>query len=376
MNFNYYLPVNLKFGSGRITELGTTAAVYGKKALLVTGKHSTKKSGLLDRACVLLQEAGVETIVFDQVEANPLTTTAEAGAEIAKREQCEMVIGLGGGSIMDAAKSIAFLAKNDGDISDYIFQKKFSDEALPIIEVPTTCGTGSEGNCFSVLTNPENGDKKSLRCNAIVPKASIIDPDLMKTMPKGVLASVGFDALCHCMEAYVSRAAQPLTDMMALEGMHRIAEHLPKLYKGEGTKEDWEAVTWGSTLGGMVINTAGVTAPHAFEHPASGLRNLVHGRGLAAVVPAITEASISGAPEKYAVISRILGGKDENDCADSIRAFLKKLDLLVTLSEQGVKEEDIDWMSENSWKVSKGSLELHPVVFDVETIKKIYRKSM
>ena len=111
---------------------------------------------------------------------------------------------------MDCAKAIAFLAVNDGDVSDYIFGKKSGDKALPLILIPTTCGTGSEGNGFAVLTNPDNGDKKSLRCNAIVAKVSIVDPECMMTMPKSVLASVGFDALCHCMEAYTSRIAQSI----------------------------------------------------------------------------------------------------------------------------------------------------------------------
>ena len=169
MKFNYNLPVNLVFGRGRVAEIGTLSAEFGKKALIVTGKSSTKKSGLLDRVSSYLKEAGMEAAVFDKVSQNPLTTTAEEGAVFAKQEGCDMVIGLGGGSIMDCAKAIAFLSVNDGDINDYIFNRKTSEKALPLIAVPTTCGTGSEGNGFAVLTNPENGDKKSLRCNAIIP---------------------------------------------------------------------------------------------------------------------------------------------------------------------------------------------------------------
>ena len=131
---------------------------------------------------------------------------------------------------MDCAKAIAFLAVNDGDVSDYIFGKKSGDKALPLILIPTTCGTGSEGNGFAVLTNPDNGDKKSLRCNAIVAKVSIIDPECMMTMPKSVLASVGFDALCHCMEAYTSRIAQPFTDALSLYAIGLIAGNLVNVY--------------------------------------------------------------------------------------------------------------------------------------------------
>lgn len=140
--------------------------------------------------------------------------------------------------------------------------------------------------------------------------------------------------------------------------------------------EAFDAITWASTLGGMVINTAGVTASHGMEHPASGLRDIVHGRGLAALTPVIYEESICVAPEKFAVISKLLGGADENDCVKSIRKLLKDIDLETTLKEQGIKEEDIDWMSENCLKVSQGSMNIHPVKFELEDIKRIYRKAL
>ena len=172
--------------------------------MIVTGHSSAKKSGLYDKVKDSLKAEGIDSVLFDKVAQNPLTTTAAEGAAFAKDNGCDVVVAIGGGSIMDCAKAIAFLAVNDGDVSDYIFGKKASDTALPIILIPTTCGTGSEGNGIAVLTNPDNGDKKSLRCNAIVAKVSIVDPECMMTMPKHVLASVGFDALCHNMESYLS----------------------------------------------------------------------------------------------------------------------------------------------------------------------------
>jgi len=140
MEFNYYLPVNLVFGRGSVGKIGNIAIEYGKKALIVTGRSSTKKSGLLDRVIKYLAKAGVDSVVFDKVKQNPLTTTAIEAAELAKTEKCDVVIGVGGGSIMDCAKAAAFLAVNDGDINDYIFNRIKSDKALPIILVPTTCG--------------------------------------------------------------------------------------------------------------------------------------------------------------------------------------------------------------------------------------------
>jgi alcohol dehydrogenase class IV len=376
LKFNYNLPVNLLFGRGRSNEIGSEVAKYGKKALIVTGRSSTKKSGLLDKTVNLLTEANIEYEIFDKVEQNPLTTTVYEGVDVIKQTGCDVVLGLGGGSIMDATKSIAFSAKNPGDISEYIFGIKQGNGALPIVLVPTTCGTGSEGNCFSVLTNPETKDKKSLRTNAIIAKASIIDPELMTTMPKHILASVGFDALAHNMEAYISKIGQPLTDMKALYGIKLLAESLPKIYADPTDLDCWEKVSLASTLGGMVIGVAGVTAPHGLEHPASGLHDIVHGKGLAALTPVIVEKSWSYDKEKYSDISKLLGGIGAEDCADAIRGFLKKIDLEVTLGELGIREQDVEWMANNCMKVSKPSILNHPIEFDLEEIKDIYYKSL
>ena len=318
----------------------------------------------------------IEYTVFDKVPQNPLTTTAEQAARIAKDNGCDMVIGVGGGSVMDCAKAAAFIAVNDGDINDYIFNRLKSGKALPIILIPTTCGTGSEGNGFAVLTNPENGDKKSLRCNAIVAKASIIDSECMMTMPKNVLASVGFDAFCHCMEAYISRIAQPFTDIMCEKAMKLIADDLPKLFKGDNNPEYWDKISLASTMGGMVINTAGVTLAHGMEHPVSGFKNAVHGKGLAAITPAVTEASIKGDPQKFAFISKVLGGNNENDCAEQITKFIDSLRLTCTLSDLGVKESDIDMLTDSCMKVSAAGISYHPVKFDRSHIRDLYLKSL
>lgn len=376
INFNYYLPVNIIFGRGSINKIGNIVLDYGSKALVVTGQNSTKKSGLLDRVIEYLKKAGVESYVFNKVKQNPLTTTAEEAAALAKSEKCDVVIGLGGGSIMDCAKAAAFIAVNGGDINDYIFNREKSDKALPIVLVPTTCGTGSEGNGFAVLTNPENGDKKSLRCNAIIAKASIVDSECMVTMPKSILACVGFDALCHCMEAYISKISQPITDLLCEKGIEMLGKYLISLYEGETSPEAWDAVSLASTFGGMVINTAGVTLPHGMEHPASGLKNIVHGRGLAAITPVVMKASIKGAPEKFAYISKCLGGNDENDFIDTLNKFIAKLELTTTLSELGICKDDVDWMTENCLKVSAAGINYHPVTFNKEQIRELYMKAL
>ena len=376
MEFNYFLPVNIVFGSGKVLETGELTRPYGKKALIVTGKSSAKKSGLYDKVNDSLKAAGLETVLFDKVSQNPLTTTAQEGADFAKANGCDVVVAIGGGSIMDCAKAIAFLSKNDGDINDYIYNRLRSDDALPLVLIPTTCGTGSEGNGFAVLTNPDNGDKKSLRCNAIVAKVSIVDPECMMTMPKKVLASVTFDALCHNIEAYTSKIAQPLTDALSLYAIELIANNLVSVYNGTGNKKEWENITMASTIGGMVINTAGVTLAHGMEHPASGLKNIVHGQGLAALTPVVIDASYKGDEEKFGNIAKIFGGKSAADCADKIRELLKAIDLECKLSDLGIAEEDIPWMAENSMKVSAAGVANNPVVFTQEEIAEIYRKAL
>ena len=315
INFSFFLPINVVFGCGKVKEVGNLTKAYGKKALIVTGRSSAKKSGIYDKVNESLKKVGIDTVLFDKVTPNPLTTTAEEGAKFAKENGCDVVVAIGGGSIMDCAKAIAFLSVNSGNINDYIFNKLHSDKALPLVLIPTTCGTGSEGNGFAVLTNPENGDKKSLRCNAIVAKVSIVDPECMMTMPKNVLASVGFDALCHNIEAYTSKIAQPFTDALSLYGISLIADNLVNVYNGKGGKEAWEKIALASTIGGMVINTAGVTLAHGMEHPASGLKNIVHGQGLAALTPVVIEASYKGNRDKFGKIARIFGGLTAEDCS-------------------------------------------------------------
>ena len=370
MNFDFYEPVHIVFGAGKVDTIGDYAKKYGKKALIVTGRSSAKKSGLYDRVKDALKAEGIDSVLFDEVRQNPLTTTAQKGADMAKAEGCELVVALGGGSIMDCAKSIAFLAVNDGDINDYIFGRKVSDEALPMILVPTTCGTGSEGNGFAVLTNPDTGDKKSLRTSAIIAKVSIVDPQCMMTMPKHVLASVGFDALCHCMEAYTANNAQPFTDALSLMGIRYIVESIVPLYEGSQDEDLWDKMTLAATIGGMVIGQAGVTLAHGMEHPASGLKDIVHGQGLACLTPSVIEATMC---PKYEHIAKIFG---TDDLVQAIKDLIAKLELPTKLSDLGLEEKDIDWMSENCMKVSAGNLVNTPVKVDIDLVRKLYQKAM
>ena len=390
MEFSYFLPVNIQFGWNKVDNVAEFAAPYGKKALIVTGRTSAKKSGLYDRVVAKLDAAHIGHVLFDQVDANPLTTTALDGAALAKSESCDMVIAIGGGSIMDCAKGIAFMAVNDGDINDYIFNRKTSDNALPLIVIPTTCGTGSEGNGFGVLTNPETGDKKSLRCNAIVPKVSIVDPAVMGTMPPHVLASVGFDALCHNIEAYTSKTAQPFTDALAHYAVILLAQYLVPLYKHvkaivngqeavlnkKQLTKAWESVTLASTIGGMVINTAGVTLGHGMEHPASGLKDITHGVGLAVIEPVVVEYTWSANPEKFNSLARIFNHGDGSELGEALRLIVHDLDLTTNLTELGFTKKDIPWLVDNVYVVATGNIANTVAEVSRNDIEVLYKKML
>ena len=388
MEFSYFLPVHIQFGWDKVDSVADFVKPYGNKALIVTGRTSAKKSGLYDRVTAKLDAAHIEHVLFDQVDANPLTTTALDGAALAKSESCDMVIAIGGGSIMDCAKGIAFMSVNEGDINDYIFNRKTSDKALPLIVIPTTCGTGSEGNGFGVLTNPETGDKKSLRCNAIVPKVSIVDPAVMGTMPPHVLASVGFDALCHNIEAYTSKTAQPFTDALAHYAVTLLAQYLVPLYKHVKAKAEsksavlnetqltkaWESVTLASTIGGMVINTAGVTLAHGMEHPASGLKDITHGVGLAVIEPVAVEYTWSANPDKFGALARIFNHGDGSELSEALRLIVHELDLTTNLTELGFMKKDIPWLVDNVYVVATGNIANTVADVSREDIEMLYKK--
>ncbi|WP_312353366.1 iron-containing alcohol dehydrogenase [Aminipila sp.] len=373
---NFRNNANLIFGLKSAERIGKETAKYGKRIFIVTGKASTKKSGLLDRVIHQLQEEKLQYVLFDRIEKNPVVSKIMEGAQIAEAEKCDAVLALGGGSIMDAAKGIAFFTKNQGEFETH--QQGMIEEipALPLILVPTTCGTGSEVNRIAVFTKDETLDKRGMRKNGFLAKTSIVDPELMMTMPKFVLASVGFDALCHLIEAYISSRANVMSDIFAEKGIKLLKENLVRLYKDYGNVEAWEAVALASTLGGYTLDTAGACAPHAFEHPLSGYKNIVHGEGLAAVMPAIIRASVSGNPQRFAELSRMLGGNNEQDCAEAIENLLKGINLKITLSDLGFVEKDILWLSDNVFKVASGNINVSPVVFDRLAVERIYRESL
>ena len=378
MTFSYHLPVNLIFGRGRAAEAGEITSGFGKKALLVTGCGSARATGLTQRIAGLLDKAGVECELFDEVEPNPLISTVERGAERIRSADCDVVVGVGGGSAMDAAKAIAFMALNPGDISDYIYGKRTGSRALPIVLIPTTAGTGSEGNGFAVLTHDKTRDKKGLKVASIVPSASIVDSELMQTMPPRVIASTGYDAFVHCLEAAIARRANPMSTMLALDGIRLLSSSLLTVYAGEGSAEDWDSVALAATYGGMAIGTAGSGVAHALEHPVSGLHGVTHGEGLAAILPEILERTWPYAVQPLSQVSVAMGeriasaGQAVKKMASIVRAMQWNLKLNRTLGELGVEYSDLEWLADNALKTMAASIENNPLVFDRKGIIDIY----
>lgn len=377
--FNSQNPVRLHFGAGRIKEAGKIAREYGDKALIVAS-DSANPTGQLDRLRASLHEAGIECIVFDKFMQNPLSTLVHEGAEFARESACNLVVGIGGGSAMDMAKGIAFCAVNQGSIWDYVFGKQVATTALPIVLLPTTAGTGSESNRTAVFNNPDTSDKKGLVHPAIYPKAAIIDPELMTSLPKRAIAGPGADVLFHALESYISKNANPFSEMLSLQAITLIAQHLPAVYADASDVPAWEKVALASTLAGMAIDCAGTTLPHALQHPMGGLLNVVHAEGIAAIYMPFMEYTWPAAPEKFAKIASALGVDTRNMTQEeaarssvaAVRELLSGICMMPKLSELGVREEHLDWLVNNALTTMKVVLSNNPIVPDAQKIREIY----
>ena len=381
--FTFYNPVRYLFGKGVIRDLGIHAAGLGKKALLVTTPGKTY-SLYGDRIRELLTESGVECEVFAGVQPNPLASGVRRGADLATETGCDLVIGLGGGSAMDTAKGIAFLAGKEGDIFDYITGKRSGSTALPIICITTTAGTGSEGNCTAVFTNDVTLDKKGLVNPLIFPKVSFIDSEFMDTLPPHLIAGPGCDALFHAFESYLSKDRTPISEMYSLEAMRLSIENLPKVYHDPGDFEAWDKVILANTLAGIAIGCAGTTVPHALGQPVSGMLNVAHSDSLVCLYPAFMKFTAHAAPERFARLAELLGCDTANLTAeeaaersiDAMIDFLKGIDAYKKLSQFGVKEEHVDRLAEGATTIMKVVLNKNPIVPSLEQVKELYLESL
>lgn len=382
MKFEFSLPTKLIFGPGQVEKLGKIAKQHGRKAILVTGRSSARRTGLLGRVEELLEKAGVEYVLFDQIEPNPIYPTVDQGGDLAKKEQCDLVIALGGGSVIDAAKGIAVKAVNEGSIWKYVMSGDPDDtipkKALPIIAIPTTAGTGSEADHFAVITNPNTKEKPAIAAPVIFPRVSIVDPELMLTVPPRATAATGLDVFCHSLEGFISRFSNPITDLFNLQALNLVSSYLPRVYKDGQDLASREKMAWASSFAGISEANAGVALLHAMEHPISGYLDVAHGEGLAALLPAYVRFSYPGNPAKFEQVAKILGSKEEGveSCVQAVRDLLQRIDLDLNLRQLGVTEDLLPLFVQDVFKYMAFGAKANSVIPSPEEVLDIYKSSL
>ena len=356
MNFRYYNPTRLNFGAGKLSELGSITAKYGKKALIVTGGSSVKKTGVFDKAVSSLKEAGVKYAECSGVEPNPRITSVDRGAKIAKAENCDVVIALGGGSVMDAAKVMAAAFYYDGDPWDMVFHGQenvyIPKKALPVITVPTLAATGSEMNCGAVISNAETKIKSFIHNENLYPVEAVADPELTLTVPVDQTAYGVCDIITHVTEGYFNGlGGTPIQDSFA-EGVIRTTMEYGKVAVKDGSNLEARAqLQWASILALNGWISAGVNflpPVHMIEHALSAHHDITHGAGLAIVNPSWMRFSAKVYPERFVLFAKNVlgldqGAKSDKDFAmegiDVFEEFLKEIGCPTRLSQVGITDE-------------------------------------
>jgi len=361
--FNYFIPTRVLFGPGKLNELAKET-LPGKKALIVvSGGKSMKKYGYLERVRELLAKQEVQSVVFDKILPNPILTHVTEGAELAKSENCDFIIGLGGGSSIDSAKSIAIMARNPGNYWDYINGgsgkgQPIKNGVLPIVAITTTAGTGTEADPWTVITHEERNEKIGFGTDETFPTLSIVDPELMVSVPPHLTAYQGFDALFHAVEGYIANIATPVSDGFALASIELIAKSLAVAVKNGSNIEARTDVALANTLSGFVESTSSCTSEHSMEHAMSAFYPaLPHGAGLIMLSEAYFKFFEDKVPERFARMAAAMGmeAKPEN----FVIALLKLQEACgvdtLKMSDYGIKEEEIEKLAENA-KFAMGGL--------------------
>jgi len=390
--FNYFIPTRIIFGPGSLKELATTPYLPGKKALIVIGAGgSAKRNGYLDRVVGYLKQNNVESVLFDKILPNPLVEHVMEGAQAAKENNCDFIIGLGGGSPIDSSKSIAVMAKNPGNYWDYIHGgsgkgKPVLNGALPIVAITTTAGTGTEADPWTVITKTDTKEKIGFGFDATFPVLSIVDPELMLTVPPDLTAYQGIDAFCHATEGYLSVVNQPPSDLYALEAVRNIAKYLPVAVKDGSDIEARTAVAWANTAAGMVESLSSCISQHSLEHALSAYHpSLPHGAGLALLSVSYFSFMASKAPERFAALAEAMGEnilvlktKEEKAAAfiTALKKLLKGSGLgELSLSSFGISIDECEKFAKNAFDNMGGLFQLDPYKLSFEEVVSIYKGS-
>ncbi|MEG2001351.1 MAG: iron-containing alcohol dehydrogenase, partial [Evtepia sp.] len=368
MSFNFFVPTRLLFGEGVISKLHKQR-FPGKKALIVisSGK-STRTNGYLARVEEELKAAGIETLVFDKVLPNPVIANVMDGAKIARDEQCDFVVGLGGGSSIDTAKAIAIMATNDGEYWDYIYGgtgkgQKMKQHPLPIVAIPTTAGTGTEVDPWTVVSNEETNEKISCGNDKTFPILAVVDPNFMLSVPPLFTAYQGFDALFHSTEGYIANMANLMSDMYALKAIESVGRNLAAACADGKNMVAREQVAFGSTLSGVVMCVSCTTSEHALEHALSAYHHtLPHGAGLIMISIAYYTHFVNHAPDladRFVDMAKAMGKSDATEPMDFVKALadLQKVCGVDTLkmSDYGITREELPTLARSA-KETMGNL--------------------
>jgi alcohol dehydrogenase class IV len=384
MQFEFATAGRILFGEGKVREAPAAAAAMGHRALVVTG-------GSPDRAAPLLaglQAAGIACLPW-AVAGEPTIEMVRSGNEYARAERCDLVIGMGGGSAIDAGKALAAMLANPGDPLDYLEVigggQPLVHASAPFIAIPTTSGTGSEVTRNAVLASPQHRVKASLRASSMLPRLAVVDPELTLGLPRGVTASTGLDALTQLIEPYVGVRANPMTDLFCMEGIRRAANALPRVWEDGGDRQARTDMAWASLLGGLALANAGLGAVHGFAAPIGGMFPAPHGAACAALLPhAIavnvqalrTRAPASQALGRYAEVARLLTGRPQATAEDAVRwtaEICKRLEI-PPLRAYGVTEADIPLLVEKAAQAS--SMKGNPIVLTPEELRQIIERAI
>jgi len=295
------------FGVGTRAKLGAQAALLGSRVLLVCGRNALRASGALDELSAILSGAGLDVRLFDQVEAEPSLDTVERGREAFRAAGCEVVVAVGGGSVLDVGKAIAALAPHPEPVAHFFTGAEIAGTGRPCIALPTTSGTGAEVTPNSVFTDTATRVKASIRGHALLPELAIVDPELTVSCPPDQTAYSGLDALTQAIESYVSVGANPVSDAWCEEAVRRIAGSLTRAVADGTDLSAREDMALGSLLAGLALASARLGLVHGLAHPLGALYHLPHGRVCGALLPWVMEYNLEAAGEKYSRLAQLIG---------------------------------------------------------------------
>ena len=384
MPFEFATAARIRFGVGTRHELAAAAASMGSRALVATGSAAHRAAPLLEA----LTAAGVAAVPMT-VAAEPTVAMIREDVDRAREERCDMVIAIGGGSVLDAGKAVAALLAHPGDPLDYLEVvgrgQPLTQPSVPMIAVPTTAGTGSEVTRNAVLASPEHRVKASLRSASMLPRLAIVDPELTLGLPPAITASTGLDALTQLIEPYVSLRANSMTDLFCVEGMGCAARSLPRAWKQPEDLEARTGMAWASLLGGLALANAGLGAVHGFAAPLGGMFPAPHGAACAAVLPYAMEVNVralrqrapsSEALRRYSEVARILTGDPHAEPDDGSR-WVAQLCIALQippLRAYGVDESAIPDLVERASRA--GSMKGNPIALTQEELREIVARAI